>query len=63
MAIKKVWIEDGCIACGLCESICPEVFLVEDLATVVEGVNYLDYEKQIKEAADSCPVAVIQYSE
>jgi ferredoxin len=63
MAIKKVWIEEGCTACGLCESICPEVFLVEDLATVVEGVNYLDYEKQIKEAADSCPVGVIQYSE
>jgi ferredoxin len=63
MDIKKVWIEEGCTSCGLCESICPEVFLVEDLATVVEGVNYLDYEKQIKEAADSCPVGVIQYSE
>ena len=63
MDIKKVWIEEGCTACGLCESICPEVFLVEDLATVVEGVNYSDYEKQIKEAADSCPVGVIQYSE
>jgi len=63
MTIKKVWIEEGCTACGLCESICPEVFLVEDLATVVEGVNYADFEKQIKEAADSCPVEVIKYSE
>jgi ferredoxin len=62
MTIKKVWIEEGCTACGLCESICPEVFLVEDLATVVEGVDFSDYEKQIKEAADSCPVGVIQYS-
>jgi ferredoxin len=63
MAIKKVWIEEGCTSCGLCESICPEVFLVEDLAIVIEGANYPDYEKQIKEAADSCPVGVIQYSE
>jgi ferredoxin len=63
MAIKKVWIEEGCTACGLCADICPEVFVVEDQATVIEGVNYLDYEEQIKEAADSCPVEVIKYSE
>jgi ferredoxin len=63
MAIKKVWIEEGCTACGLCEDICPEVFKVEDLATVIEGVNYADYEEQIKEAAESCPVEVIKYSE
>jgi ferredoxin len=62
MAIKKVWIEEGCTACGLCEDICPEVFKVEDVATVIEGVNYDDYEEQIKEAAESCPVEVIKYS-
>ncbi len=61
MAIKKVWIEEGCTACGLCEEICPEVFLVEDEATVIEGVNYSDFEEQIKEAADSCPVEVIKH--
>ena len=63
MAKKKVWIEEGCTACGLCEDICPEVFKVEDVATVIEGVNYADYEDQIKEAAESCPVEVIKYSE
>jgi len=61
MAIKKVWIEEGCTACGLCEDICPEVFKVEDIATVIEAVNYDDYEEQIKEAAESCPVEVIKY--
>jgi len=61
MAIKKVWIEEGCTACGLCEDTCPEVFKVEDIATVIEGVNYDDYEEQIKEAAESCPVEVIKY--
>ena len=63
MAINKVWIEEGCTACGLCEDICPEFFKVEDIATVIEGVNYADYEEKIKEAAESCPVEVINYSE
>jgi ferredoxin len=61
MAIKKVWIDEGCTACGLCEEICPEVFNVEDTATVIEGVNYSDFEEKIKEAAESCPVEVIKY--
>lgn len=63
MAIKKVWIEEGCTACGLCEDICPEVFKVEDIATVIEGVNFADFEENIKEAAESCPVEVIKYTE
>jgi ferredoxin len=61
MAIKKVWIEDGCTACGLCESICPEVFKLEDIATIIPGVNYNNYEAQIIEASESCPVEVIKY--
>ncbi len=61
MTIKKVWIDEGCIACGLCEEICPEVFELNDLATVIEGVNYADYEEQIKEASESCPVEVIKF--
>jgi ferredoxin len=63
MAIKKVWIEEGCTACGLCEDICPEVFKLQDEATIVEGVSFSDYEEKIKEAAESCPVEVIKYSE
>jgi ferredoxin len=59
----RVWIEKGCTACGLCESICPEVFTVEDEATVKSGVDYDEFTDQIKEAADSCPVAVIEYDE
>jgi ferredoxin len=63
MTISKVWIEDGCTSCGLCEEICPEVFKVEDVATVIKGVNLADYEDKIKEAAESCPVEVIRYIE
>ncbi len=61
MAITKVWIEEGCTSCGLCEATCPEVFKVEDLATVIEGVNFNDFEEGIIEAADGCPVEVIKY--
>jgi ferredoxin len=63
MAIKKVWIEEGCTSCGLCEEICPEVFKVTDLATIIEGVSFSDHEEKIKEAAESCPVEVIKYTE
>ena len=62
MAIKKVWIEDGCTACGLCVDTCPEVFKMEDLAIVIEGIKYSDHEDNIKEAADNCPVEVIKYA-
>ena len=56
MAIKRVWIEEDCIACGTCEGICPEVFTVTDRSRVNEGVNFDDFEAGIKEAAESCPV-------
>jgi len=61
MAISKVWINEGCIACGLCEEICPEVFEQNDTAEVKEGVDYSKYEDKIKEAAENCPVDVIEY--
>jgi ferredoxin len=61
MSIRRVWIEDGCTACGLCTEICPQVFEMQDLATVIKGVNYSDYEPQIKDAAENCPVEVIKY--
>lgn len=54
----KVRIEDGCIACGACESICDAVFSVEDVATVNEA-NIPGNEAAIKEAAEACPVSVI----
>ena len=63
MAIKRVWIEEGCIACGLAEGTCPEVFKVVDTNTVIEGADLSSYETEIKEAAEDCPVGVIMYEE
>ena len=61
MAISRVWIEDGCISCGVAEGICPEVFKVVDTNTVTEGTALSRFEEKIKEAAESCPVDVIKY--
>jgi ferredoxin len=62
MAISKVWIEEGCIVCDACEDICPEVFKVtEDSCEIHEGVDFGEFEDEIVEAAESCPVEVIKY--
>ncbi len=63
MAITKVWIEEDCIACSVCEDTCPDVFFVEDISNVKEGVDLSKYDDLIREAADSCPVDVIKFSE
>lgn len=54
----KVRVEDGCIACGACESVCEAVFKVEDVAVVNEAAVAAN-EAGVKEAADACPVGVI----
>lgn len=53
-----VKIEDSCIACGACESICEAVFTVEDIAVVNQDA-VADNIDCVKEAADACPVAAI----
>ena len=64
MSIARVWIEDGCISCGLSEGDCPEVFkVIAEGATVIQGVDYSGLEEKIKDAANACPVQVIMYDE
>ena len=65
MTITRVWIEDGCIGCGLAEAICPEVFNISDntLNSVIAGADLSGVEAEIKEAAKDCPVGVIKYEE
>jgi ferredoxin len=61
MSISKVDITDSCILCALCEQICPEVFKMGDVfAEINDGVNLDEYERKIREAAESCPVNSIK---
>ena len=60
VAITKVWIEKGCITCGLSESNCPEVFKVKHGkwvkgATVIEGVDYSGLEEKNQAGCRSLP--------
>jgi ferredoxin len=61
--MKKVSIDPGCITCGLCEFIAPEIFEVTDISHVKNDADYSISKNEIKEAAASCPVNVITYEE
>ncbi|NLC97213.1 MAG: ferredoxin [Erysipelotrichaceae bacterium] len=52
--------KDLCIGCGLCESICPSVFQMNDegLADVVKQPTEDEFDS-VSEAIDSCPVNAI----
>jgi ferredoxin len=68
MAIRRVWIEEGCISCNLCEDLAPEVFEVPagETSRTKKGHEKLlksgdpALDERVQEAADSCPVEVIQ---
>lgn len=58
----KAFIDrDGCISCGLCTDICPDVFRMADdgLAEVYVDEVPEESEACAKDAEDSCPVSVI----
>lgn len=61
--MKKVWIDDTCVACGTCVEMCPDVFELEgELATIKQGAD-LSLDKEIIEAAEACPVEAINYEQ
>ncbi len=56
--------KDTCIGCGLCPSICSEVFEMDDdgkAKAIVDKVPE-DNESQAKEAEENCPVNAISVS-
>lgn len=57
----KVMIDrDGCIGCGLCAQTCPEVFAIgEDGLAEVYALPSEKTAGKVCEAAESCPVSVI----
>lgn len=62
--MKATVDKDTCIGCGLCPSVCPEVFEMDDdgkAKVKVEAVPSSS-EGETKEAQDSCPVSAILIS-
>lgn len=60
--VMKAFIDrDGCISCGLCVGICPEVFRMaaDDIAEVYVSEVPSQVETSAVEAQNSCPVSVI----
>ena len=64
--IRRVWIDEGCISCNLCEDLAPEVF---EVPAGSESQTRKGYEKRLGEegmeekvieAEESCPVEVIK---
>lgn len=63
--MKPIVDKDTCIACGLCPSICPECFDMQDdgkAGAIVDEVpeGCID---EAKEAEESCPVNAIVIEE
>ena len=61
--MKKIRIKPGCIACGACEYIAPEVFYVTDVSHVKLDADVKKNEQKIKESIANCPVGVIVYED
>lgn len=57
-----VRILEGCIACGVCESISPEVFTVLETSEP-DNSQVPGHEDDCREAAEACPVSVIKIEE
>ena len=60
MKIKKVKIIPGCVSCGSCQVIAPEVFEIKKIATVKPDACIQGNEEKIIEAAEMCPVSAIE---
>lgn len=61
--MKNVKIEPGCISCGSCQFLAPEIFEVIITSQVKSGADFKKFEERIKDAAAKCPVQVIKLEE
>lgn len=59
--MNKLWIEPGCITCGMCEFIAPEVFEVTDISHIKQDAQMQKNEALIEQAVQECPVSVIKF--
>ena len=57
--------QDECIGCGMCETICPDVFSMNDdnVSEAIEGDVAEEFIDAALEAEESCPVSCISHQE
>ena len=64
---KKIKVninEELCVGCGMCASLCPEVFEIENgKSKIKEEVILEKHQNCLKKAAENCPVEAIEVSE
>ncbi len=63
MVKKRLYIEPGCITCGMCEFVAPQVFEVKEVSQVKQAADIQIYEAEIKKAVLECPVSVIVFED
>ena len=59
----KAVVNHDCISCGLCESICPEVFSMGDDGFAHGSEFDASLLENAQEARDGCPVSAISLAE
>jgi len=60
----KVVIDDECTACGICEDLCPEVFVMgDDKAVVKFDVVPDELQDTCREAVEECPNEAVEIRE
>ncbi|MEL7646550.1 MAG: ferredoxin [Sedimentibacter sp.] len=59
--MKAIVERDACISCGLCESICPDVFKLDDenISTVIADPVPAGSEDCAEESKEACPTNAI----
>lgn len=63
--MKAIVDRDACISCGLCASVCPEVFELDDegISVVIQDPVASENEDCAKEAEADCPTDAISVEE
>lgn len=64
--VLKVYVDqDLCISCGLCISICDDVFSWndDDKAQAIDQEIPEEFTDEVEEAVESCPTEAIKYQE
>lgn len=60
---SNITISQGCIACGACAEICPEVFVIRGSCEVLANADFDFFRDWIFQAEEFCPVDVIRIGE